>query len=81
MGLSQKNIFLDVRVITHSAMRIHLVKDYVRYCISTPRRVPLRFQEMVDSVIADLIKCKVITREEGPSEWCSPAFFVPKPDG
>ena len=50
-------------------MRIHLVEDYVPYCISTPQQVPLQFQEMVDSVIADLIKSKVITREEGPSEW------------
>ena len=36
---------------------------------------------MVDTVIADLMASKVIAREEGPSEWCSPAFFVPKPDG
>ena len=62
-------------------MKIHLVEDYVPYCISTPRQVPLRFQEMVDAVIADLMASKVIAREEGPSEWCSPAFFVPKPDG
>ena len=62
-------------------MKIHLVEDYIPYCISTLRQVLLRFQEMVDSVIANLIKSKVITREEGPSEWCSPAFFVPKPDG
>ena len=62
-------------------LKIHLVEDYVPYCISTPRQVPLRFQEMVDTVIADLVASKVIAREEGPSEWCSPAFFVPKPDG
>ena len=62
-------------------MKIHLVEDYVQHCFSTPRQVPLRFQEMVDNFIADLIKSKIISQEEGPSEWCSPAFFVPKPDG
>ena len=56
-------------------MKIHLVENYIPYCISTPRQVPLRFQEMVDAVIADLMASKVIAREEGPSEWCSPAFF------
>ena len=36
---------------------------------------------MVDTIVVDLIESKVIAREEGPYEWCSPAFFVPKPDG
>ena len=62
-------------------MKIHLVENYVPYCISTPRQVPLRCQGMVDEVIKDLIESNVIAPEKGPSEWCSPAFFVPKPEG
>ena len=56
-------------------------EDYVPYCISNPRQVPLCLHWMVDKVIADLMNSKVIASEEGPSEWCSPAFIVPKTDG
>ena len=49
-------------------MKIHLIEDFVPYCISTPHQVPLRIQGMVDEVIADLVTSKVIAREEGPSE-------------
>ena len=43
-------------------MKIHLVKDFVPYCISTTGQVPLPFQGMVDEVIADLVISKVISR-------------------
>jgi transposase InsO family protein len=62
-------------------MKIHLSPNYVPYRVSTPRQVPLRFQETAEATVKDLIASKVITREMGPTEWCAPAFFVPKPDG
>ena len=51
------------------------------HCVSTPRQVPLHFQGMVEKVIEDIVRSKVITGAEGPSEWCSPAFFVQNPMG
>ena len=36
---------------------------------------------MSKSVIKDLIRKKVITRVDEPTEWCGPAFFVPKGNG
>ena len=62
-------------------MKIYLSPNYVPYRVSTPRQVPLRFQDTAEATVQDLIASKVITREMGPTEWCAPAFYVPKPDG
>ena len=62
-------------------MRIELRENAVPYCITTPRQVPLRYQEAVSKMLDDLVSSKIIAKETRPAEWCSPAFFVPKPDG
>ena len=62
-------------------MRIELRENAVPYCITTPCRVPLRYQEAVSNMLDDLVTSKIIAKETRPAEWCSPAFFVPKPDG
>ena len=62
-------------------MKIHLTDPYVPYCVSTARQVPLRFQTMAEQIVADLVKAEVIEPESDPTEWCAPAFFVPKGDG
>ena len=62
-------------------MRIALCDNAVPYCIKTPCQVPLRYYEAVYKVFDDLIQSKVIAKETRLPEWCSPAFFVPKPDG
>ena len=51
------------------------------YCVSVPRPIPLRFQEAAASIIAKHIASGIITRCDEPTDWCSPAFFVPKEDG
>ena len=61
-------------------MRIELRDNAIPYCITTPRQVPLRYQESV-SKMDDLVASKIIAKETRPAEWCLPAFFVPKPDG
>ena len=43
--------------------------------VTTARRVPLRYEEEATKTIKELIKQGVIT-----TDWCSPAFFVPKGD-
>ena len=62
-------------------MHIYLSEDAVPYRISTPRQVPLRFQEEAERTIIKLLEAGVIVRVEGPEPWCAPALFVPKADG
>jgi hypothetical protein len=62
-------------------MRIHLTEKYVPYKVSTPRQVPLRFQGEAGRTVKDLLESGVITEEREPTDWCAPAFFVPKADG
>ena len=49
--------------------------------ISTLRKVPLHFEELSDALIQELHDEGVIKPAPGPSDWCSPALFVLKPDG
>ena len=62
-------------------MHIYLCENAVPYRISTPRQVPLHFQEEAERTILKLLEAGVIIRVEGPELWCAPAFFVPKADG
>ena len=62
-------------------MKIHLTDPYVPYRVSTVRQVPLRFQTMAEQIVTDLVKARVIKPEYDPTDWCAPAFFVPKGDG
>ena len=48
--------------------------------VRAPRKVPIRFEEEANSTIAELLRKGVIKKVEDPTPWCSPAFFVPKPD-
>ena len=62
-------------------MKIYLKDNYVPYRVSAPRPIPLRFQEPANAEIAKYIASGIITPCDAPTEWCSPAFFVPKGDG
>ena len=62
-------------------VHIYLMENAVPYRISTPRQVPLRFQNEADSTIIKLLKLGVIIRLDGPEPCCAPAFSVPKGDG
>ena len=62
-------------------MSIHLTEHYVPYRISTACQVPLRFTTPAEKVVSDLITARVIAPVTEPTEWCAPAFFVPKVDG
>ena len=41
----------------------------------------MRFQEAANAEIAKQIPSGVIVPCDEPTDWCSPAFFVPKGDG
>ena len=78
------NVFKDS--LTEEPMRtdpvhIHLKDNYVPYRVTSARQIPLRFREKADECVQELIKKSVIAPCHVPTEWCSPAFFVVKPDG
>ena len=67
-------------------MQIHLRRDDPEYKplrISIARRTPLHFKAEADKLIKDLVEKGVIERVPANEdvEWCSPGFFVPKPNG
>ena len=62
-------------------VRINLKDNSVPYRVSAPRLIPLRFQDPANSEIAMYIASSIIVPCDDPTEWCSPAFFVPKGNG
>ena len=62
-------------------MKIYLKENATPYRVSAPRPIPLRFQEPANLEIDKYIKSGIIAPCDEPTEWCSPAFFVPKGDG
>ena len=78
------NVFSDSlpdKPMNVGSMKIHMMERVSPYKITTPRQIPQRYQEAADSTLQSLINSKVITECEEPTDWCSPAFFVPKPGG
>ena len=47
--------------------------------VSTARPVPLHYAAAADALIDELLQAGVIVPVDTPTEWVSPAFFVPKP--
>ena len=72
---------LPDRPMNVETMHIHLKDKAVPTRISTARQVPLCFQAAADSTLRDLLTSGVVVRENDPTDWCSPAFFVPKACG
>ena len=63
-------------------MKIHLTPgEKTPFRISTARQIPLHWKEKAEKVIQRLIGERVITRQEDPTEWCAPGFFVIKKNG
>ena len=62
-------------------MKIYLKDNSAPYRVSAPCPIPLRFQKPANAEIAKYIASGIISPCDAPTEWCSPAFFVPKGDG
>ena len=62
-------------------MKIFVKENAVPYRVSAPRPISLWFQEPANSEIARYIKSGIIIPCDETTDWCSPAFFVPKGDG
>ena len=72
---------LDEKPMCAQKMHIHLKEGSIPYRVSAPRPIPLRFQEPANAEIAKYIAPGIMSPCDEPTEWCSPAFFVPKGDG
>ena len=69
---------------TGAPMHIYLNRNaegYKPLRILTARPVPVHFQSEAKKTVKILLDSGVIERVSGPTEWISPAFFVPKPNG
>ena len=62
-------------------MHIHIKTVYKPYRTTVARTIPKRYEAPAKTAIKELIKRGVIIPVTEPTEWCSPAFFVSKPDG
>ena len=57
---------------------IQLNKDAIPYALTTPRRVPLPLMEPVKKELQRMEREGVITKVEGPTNWCAGMVVVPK---
>ena len=48
--------------------------------VTSARRVPLRYEKEAEKTVYKLVKKGVIVPANKTTDWCSPAFFVPKGD-
>ena len=67
-------------------MHIHLrryLPGYKPLKVSTARRTPLHYKKEAEKLIKNLEASGVIVKVDANKrvEWCSPGFFVPKPNG
>ena len=61
-------------------MRIAQAAGAIPKKCTNARRVPQRFEKESNKVIKELTQGGIIKKFTGISDWCSPAFFVPKAD-
>ena len=74
---------LDGRALTGVPMTINLKEGASIYPkrVCTARQVPLHLQEDAEALVQQLLDGGVIVPVHEPTEWISPAHFVPKPAG
>ena len=65
---------------TDKPMRIHLKDGAVPRKVTSARRVPLCYEKEAEKTVQELVKKGVIVPANHTTDWCSPAFFVPKGD-
>jgi hypothetical protein len=67
---------------TDKPMHIELVDGPIKpFRATATRQIPLRYQKEAGSALKNLIDSGIITPVNEPTDWCSHAFFVPKPNG
>ena len=61
-------------------MHMHLMEGAIPRKVTSARRVPLRYEKEAELTVIELVKKGVIIPANETTDWCSPAFFVPKGD-
>ena len=59
---------------------ITLNSDATPFALSTPRRIPLPLMKEVKHELERMEKQNIISKVEGPSDWCAGMVVVPKPN-
>jgi len=59
---------------------IKLSSNATPFALTTPRRIPLRIMAQVKDELDRMEREKIISRVEGPSDWCAGIVVVPKPN-
>ena len=70
----------DTPMNTDEPMKIKLKGNVTPKKVTAARRVPLKYEEEANKVVNELIDKGIITPVDKATDWCSPAFFVPKGD-
>ena len=65
---------------TDAPMHIHIKEGATPRKVMTARRVPFRYECKAEKTVQELIEKGVIVPANETTDWCSPAFFVPKGD-
>ena len=64
------------------SMKIHLSPgERTPFQISTARQILLHWREKAEKIVKKLLDGKVIMRQDDPTKWCTPGFFVAKKNG
>jgi hypothetical protein len=77
------DVFNDqlIRPMKGKPMTIHLQENYVPTKCLTARQTPIHLAEDAADLLGKSLASGVIVPTTVPTEWISPAFFVPKPNG
>ena len=62
-------------------MKIVLKPNAKPHKVLTARKTPKHWEKAADKKIDELLEKGVIAKVDGPTDWCSPGFWVAKPDG
>ena len=68
-------------ITTGDPMRIHLLQQAIPKKVTTARRIPKRYKKVANEEVKKFVRDGIIKRVEETTDWCCPAFFVPKADG
>ena len=65
---------------TDAPMHIHVEEGASPMNVTSVRRVPLRYKSEAEKTVQELIQKGIIVPANKTTDWCSPAFSIPKGD-
>ena len=65
----------------HDEYHICLKENSKPFALSTPRRIAIPLLPKVKEELSRMEALDVISKVEGPTDWCAPMVVVPKPNG